>query len=293
MSWLQVTVAASDDTAEYIEGLLEDLGALSITMVDAQDDPVLEPDLGTTPLWSNTQVVALFSAEIDRQLVTSHLEQHQIPYNAIHCEVIEDRDWEREWMTHFQPMQFGQKLWICPSWQPPQDPGAVNLLLDPGLAFGTGTHPTTALCLEWLDGQNLQRQALLDYGCGSGVLAIAGLLLGADSAVGTDIDPQALDASLDNAERNGVEDRLTLFLPDQLPEMTADIVIANILANPLIGLAPTLSGLTREGGSIALSGILKEQEQSVRNAYEVFFDLDPTQYKEDWVLISGKRKSGI
>ncbi|OZG71404.1 ribosomal protein L11 methyltransferase [Hahella sp. CCB-MM4] len=293
MSWLQVTVAASDDTAEYIEGLLEDLGALSITMVDAHDDPVLEPDLGTTPLWSNTQVVALFSAEVDRQLVTSHLEQHQIPVSAIHCEIIEDRDWEREWMTHFQPMQFGQRLWICPSWQPPQDPNAVNLLLDPGLAFGTGTHPTTALCLEWLDGQNLQNQALLDFGCGSGVLAIAGLLLGASSAVGTDIDPQALDASLDNAERNGVEDRLTLYLPDQLPEITADIVVANILANPLIALAPTLAGLTRADGSLALSGILREQEQDVRDAYEVFYDLDPTQYKEDWVLISGKRKSGI
>ncbi|WP_020410349.1 50S ribosomal protein L11 methyltransferase [Hahella ganghwensis] len=293
MSWLQVTVAASDDTAEYIEGLLEDIGALSITMVDAHDDPVLEPDLGTTPLWSSTQVVALFSADIDRELVRSHLEQHQIPYDATHCEIIEDRDWEREWMTHFQPMQFGKRLWICPSWQPPENPDAVNLLLDPGLAFGTGTHPTTALCLEWLDSQHLQEKSILDFGCGSGVLAIAGLLLGANAAVGTDIDPQALDASLDNAERNGVEERLSLYLPDQLPPMSADIIVANILANPLIGLAPTLAGLIRVDGAIALSGILREQEHDVRSAYEVFFDLEPTQYKEDWVLISGKRRTGI
>ncbi len=289
MSWLQVTVSASEDSAEYIEGLLEDLGALSITMIDAQDDPVLEPDLGTTPLWSSTQVLALFSAEIDRELVRSHLQQHQIVDSSIQCEVIEDRDWEREWMTHFHPMQFGKRLWICPSWQPPADPDAVNLLLDPGLAFGTGTHPTTALCLEWLDSQTLQNKTLLDFGCGSGVLAIAGLLLGAEQATGTDIDPQALDASLDNAGRNRVEKQLSLYLPDQLPSTQADIVIANILANPLINLAPTLAGLAKADGLIALSGILKDQEGSVRAAYEPFFELAPTEYKEDWVLIHGQR----
>jgi len=290
MSWLQVTVAANEDSAEYIEGLLEDLGALSITMIDAQDDPVLEPDLGTTPLWSNTQVLALFSAEIDRELVHSHLQQHQIAASDIQCEVIEDRDWEREWMTHFHPMRFGRRLWICPSWQPPADPDAVNLLLDPGLAFGTGTHPTTAHCLEWLEGQALTNKSLLDFGCGSGVLAIAGLLLGAEQATGTDIDPQALDASLDNAERNGVENKLTLYPPHQLPQVKSDIVIANILANPLISLAPTLAGLTKAEGLIALSGILKDQEDSVRTAYEPFFDLAPTEYKEDWVLIHGQRQ---
>ncbi|ABC32657.1 ribosomal protein L11 methyltransferase [Hahella chejuensis KCTC 2396] len=289
MSWLQVKVLTDEAGAAALEQIFEGLGALSVTMLDAADDPVLEPDLGTTPLWRNTQVVALFSADTSAEMVREQLERNQIAAADIECEVIEDRDWEREWMTHFHPMRFGSRLWICPSWGEPEDPNGVNLLLDPGLAFGTGTHPTTALCLTWLDSQQLQGKQVIDFGCGSGVLAIAALLLGADHATGTDIDPQALEASRDNAERNSVSEGLTLHFPEQMPEMQAEVVIANILANPLISLAPKLATLTLPGGSIALSGILKDQEEAVAEAYRNYFELDPTEYKEDWVLISGRR----
>ncbi|WP_431686909.1 50S ribosomal protein L11 methyltransferase [Hahella sp. NBU794] len=289
MSWLQVKVLTDEAGAAALEQIFEGLGALSVTMLDAADDPVLEPDLGTTPLWRNTQVVALFSADTSAEMVREQLERNQIAAADIECEVIEDRDWEREWMTHFHPMRFGSRLWICPSWGEPEDPNGVNLLLDPGLAFGTGTHPTTALCLTWLDSQKLQGKQVIDFGCGSGVLAIAALLLGADHATGTDIDPQALEASRDNAERNSVSEGLTLHFPEKMPEMQAEVVIANILANPLISLAPKLAALTLPGGSIALSGILKDQEEAVAEAYRNYFELDPTEYKEDWVLISGRR----
>ncbi|MBU6953906.1 50S ribosomal protein L11 methyltransferase [Hahella sp. HN01] len=289
MSWLQVKVLTDEAGAVALEQIFEGLGTLSVTMLDAADDPVLEPDLGTTPLWRNTQVVALFSADTSAEMVREQLERNQIAAADIECEVIEDRDWEREWMTHFHPMRFGSRLWICPSWGEPEDPNGVNLLLDPGLAFGTGTHPTTALCLTWLDSQKLQGKQVIDFGCGSGVLAIAALLLGADHATGTDIDPQALEASRDNAERNSVSEGLTLHFPEKMPEMQAEVVIANILANPLISLAPKLAALTLPGGSIALSGILKDQEEAVAEAYRNYFELDPTEYKEDWVLISGRR----
>ena len=292
MTWLQITVATDEEQANYIEGLLEDLSALSITLKDAEDNPVLEPDLGTTPLWQKTLITALFSADTAAAMVQLHLEQQGISAANITAEVIEDRDWEREWMTYFHPMQFGKKLWICPSWHTPEDPQAVNLMLDPGLAFGTGTHPTTSLCLTWLDSQNLKGKTITDYGCGSGVLAIASLLLGATSATGTDIDPQALEASEQNAHRNNVEHRLSLYMAEQMPEnLQSDAVIANILAGPLISLAPTLAAMTRPGGSIALSGILKEQESEVSNAYLPFFELTASQYKDDWVLLAGVRHS--
>lgn len=194
-------------------------------------------------------------------------------------------------MDNFQPMRFGQRLWIVPSWHEAPDAQAVNLLLDPGLAFGTGTHPTTALCLEWLDAQALDGVQVLDFGCGSGILAIAALLLGAREAIGTDIDVQALEASRDNAGRNGIADaRLSLFLPEQLPALQADVLVANILAGPLVSLAPQLSGLIRPGGLLALSGILAEQGQEVADAYAEAFDLDPIVVRDGWVRISGRRR---
>ena len=291
MSWLQVSITSSEDQVDYIEGLMQDLNALSITMQDGADDPILEPDLGTTPMWDNTVVVALFGSDTSREMIISHLEQHNISQGSIRTELIEDRDWEREWMTHFQPMKFGERLWICPSWHTPEQKDAVNLMLDPGLAFGTGTHPTTSLCLTWLDSQNLDGKSIIDYGCGSGVLAIAGLLLGAQKAVGTDIDPQALEASQDNALRNGVAENLEVYLPDKTPaDIQSNIVIANILANPLVSLAPTLAALCLPKGNIALSGILKDQEELVVRAYEPYFELYPSQTKEDWILISGERR---
>jgi ribosomal protein L11 methyltransferase len=292
MPWLQVRLAITPEQAATYEDALLEVGAVSVTFMDAEDQPIFEPDLGTTPLWSHTHLLALFEADTDEAALVAHLElltggalpEHQI-------ERIEDQDWERSWMDNFQPMRFGRRLWIVPSWHEAPEPDAVNLLLDPGLAFGTGTHPTTALCLEWLDGQELDGCEVLDFGCGSGILAIAALLLGARQAVGTDIDPQALEASRDNATRNGIDPaRFPVYLPADLPAKPAEVVVANILAGPLVSLAPQITSLVAPGGRLALSGILAEQAEEVRAAYADAFDLAPTAEKDGWVRISGVRR---
>ncbi|WP_192980113.1 50S ribosomal protein L11 methyltransferase [Pseudomonas sp. EggHat1] len=292
MPWLQVRLAITPEQAETYEDALLEVGAVSVTFMDAEDQPIFEPDLGTTPLWSNTHLLALFEADTDETALLAHLQLlcgGALPEH--HVERIEDQDWERSWMDGFQPMRFGQRLWIVPSWHAAPEPDAVNLLLDPGLAFGTGTHPTTALCLEWLDGQNLDNCSVLDFGCGSGILAIAALLLGAQQAAGTDIDPQALEASRDNASRNGIDPaRFPVYLPADLPQQPADVVVANILAGPLVSLAPQITTLVKGGGRLALSGILAEQAEEVRAAYAGAFDLDPTAIKDGWVRISGVKR---
>ena len=292
MPWLQVRLAITPEQAETYEDALLEVGAVSVTFMDAEDQPIFEPDLGTTPLWSNTHLLALFEADTDETALLAHLQLlcgGALPEH--HVERIEDQDWERSWMDGFQPMRFGQRLWIVPSWHAAPQPDAVNLLLDPGLAFGTGTHPTTALCLEWLDSQNLDNCSVLDFGCGSGILAIAALLLGAPQAAGTDIDPQALEASRDNASRNGIDPaRFPVYLPADLPQQPADVVVANILAGPLVSLAPQITALVKGGGRLALSGILAEQAEEVRAAYASAFDLDPTAVKDGWVRISGVKR---
>ena len=292
MPWLQVRLAISPEKAETYEDALLEVGAVSVTFMDAEDQPIFEPELNTTPLWWHTHLLALFEADTDAGAVFAHLQLltgAALPEH--HAEVIEDQDWERSWMDNFQPMRFGRRLWIVPSWHEAPEPGSVNLLLDPGLAFGTGTHPTTALCLEWLDGQQLQDTQVLDFGCGSGILAIAALLLGARQAVGTDIDVQALEASRDNAQRNGIADeRFPVYLPADLPAQQADVLVANILAGPLVSLAPQLSGLVRPGGLLALSGILAEQGEEVAAAYAQDFELDPIANRDGWVRISGRRR---
>ena len=292
MPWLQVRLAITPEQAETYEDALLEVGAVSVTFMDAEDQPIFEPDLGTTPLWSHTHLLALFEANTDETALIAHLQLlcgGSLPEH--HVERIEDQDWERRWMDNFQPMRFGQRLWIVPSWHAAPEPDAVNLLLDPGLAFGTGTHPTTALCLEWLDGQTLDNCSVLDFGCGSGILAIAALLLGAPQAVGTDIDPQALEASRDNASRNGIDPaRFPVYLPADLPQQPADVVVANILAGPLVSLAPQITALVKEGGRLALSGILAEQAEEVRAAYAAAFDLDPTATKHGRVRISGVKR---
>ena len=220
---------------------------------------------------------------------TSGAAPHELPPHEL--EKIEDQDWERSWMDNFHPMRFGERLWIVPSWHAAPEPDAVNLLLDPGLAFGTGTHPTTSLCLQWLDAQQLQGKTLIDFGCGSGILAIAGLLLGAEHAVGTDIDIQALEASRDNAQRNQVaDDRFDLYLPEQMPDTPADVLVANILAGPLVSLAPQLASLVKPGGLLALSGILAEQTEEILQAYQGDFELDPVAEQDGWIRVSGKRR---
>lgn len=292
MPWLQVRLAITPEQAETYEDALLEVGAVSVTFMDAEDQPIFEPDLGTTPLWSNTHLLALFEADTDQAALIAHLQLlcgGTLPEH--HLERIEDQDWERSWMDNFQPMRFGQRLWIVPSWHAAPEPDAVNLLLDPGLAFGTGTHPTTALCLEWLDGQKLDDCHVIDFGCGSGILAIAALLLGAPQAVGTDIDPQALEASRDNASRNGIDPaRFPVYLPADMPQQPADVVVANILAGPLVSLAPQITALVKSGGRLALSGILAEQAEDVRAAYAGAFDLDPTASKDGWVRISGVKR---
>lgn len=292
MPWLQLRIAITPEQAEPYEDALLEVGAVSVTFMDAEDQPIYEPDLGTTPLWSNTHLLALFEADVDGDNLLRHLEfllGGALPNH--HLERIEDQDWERSWMDSFEPMRFGQRLWIVPSWHQAPEPNAVNLQLDPGLAFGTGTHPTTSLCLQWLDGQDLNGKSVLDFGCGSGILAIAALLLGADHAVGTDIDIQALEASRSNAERNQIADeRFALYLPEDLPQVPAQVVVANILAGPLVQLAPQISQLVQPGGWLALSGILAEQAEEVRAAYAGEFELEPTAQQDDWVRITGRRR---
>jgi len=292
MSWLQLRLAITPEQAESLEDKLLELGAVSVTFMDAEDQPIFEPDLGTTPLWSNTHLLALFEADTDGPALLQHLQllwQGKLPQHQL--EQIEDQDWERSWMDNFHPMRFGERLWIVPSWHAAPEPEAVNLLLDPGLAFGTGTHPTTALCLAWLDGQQLDNKEVIDFGCGSGILAIAALLLGASHAVGTDIDVQALEASRDNAQRNQIaDDRFSLHLPQDMPQTPAEVVVANILAGPLVSLAPQLASLVLPGGLIALSGILAEQTNDILAAYEGYFELDPVAVQDGWIRVSGRRR---
>jgi ribosomal protein L11 methyltransferase len=293
-------VFESDRTrAPALEDALLEIGALSVTLQDSADEPVFEPGVGETPLWQATRVLALFEmtpeaapAEIDALATTLVVELQQlVPLPAWRAEHLQDQAWERAWMADFQPMRFGQRLWICPSWTEAPDPTGVVLALDPGLAFGTGTHPTTALCLEWLDGQPLQDCTVIDYGCGSGILGIAALLLGARQVVAVDNDPQALIATRANAERNHITpERLITCLPGELPAaFTADVMVANILAGPLQSLAPLLTGLTSRNGRIALSGILAEQADAVAAAYRPAFELAPIARREEWVRIDGVR----
>lgn len=290
--WRQLAATVAEAHAEPLSDLFQELGAVSVGLEDAGDQPLFEPKPGETPLWQSTKVVALFEDEaVDEAAVRAQVEaEFGAQLLAWDSSILEDQVWERAWLEYFQPMRFGEKLWICPSGFEPPAPEAVNVWLDPGLAFGTGTHPTTALCLEWLDGQDLAGKTVVDYGCGSGILAIAALRLGAASAFGVDIDPQALTASADNAAKNGVEAGLQLGYPKALPADEADIVLANILAGPLVELAPALIKHLKPGGSLALSGVLATQAEQVRRAYEADIELAPTVIREDWALITGTRR---
>ena len=292
MSWLQIRLAVTPENAIAHEDRLLGMGAVSVTFMDAEDQPIYEPDLGTTPLWSNTHLLGLFDDSLSLQALEQQLLDsfgERLP--AYSVEALPEQDWERSWMDDFKPMRFGQRLWVVPSWHSAPEPDAVNMLLDPGLAFGTGTHPTTALCLEWLGGQPLDGCEVVDFGCGSGILAIAALLLGARHATCTDIDPQALEATADNAGRNQIDPaRYSLHLPADMPQQQFDAVLANILAGPLVQLAPQLTALCRPGGRLVLSGILAEQAEAVRQAYTGAFALEPTRELDGWVRISGVRQ---
>ena len=294
MNWIQISLEASDKKhIEPLEDALLAVGAMSVTLQDAADQPLLEPGPGETPVWNQTRVIGLFGADHDPDAIAGQLKiilgADTLP--GFRADPLEDRDWTRAWMDNFKPMSFGKRLWIIPDGFETPDPAAVNLRLDPGLAFGTGTHPTTALCLQWLDEHDISNQDIVDYGCGSGVLAIAALLLGARHACCVDNDPQALQATRDNAIKNNVETRVDDWLPEQAPNCTADLVLANILAGPLRQLAPTLAGLTRPGGTLILSGILEDQADELSDTYRQWFDMKPAVTMEDWVRLEGRRKT--
>ncbi|MFC5705714.1 50S ribosomal protein L11 methyltransferase [Aeromonas eucrenophila] len=290
MPWIQIRINATAKTADKVSNMLLGRGAQAVTFMDAQDVPVYEPLPGETPLWGETEVMGLFDAETDPVPTIAFFQQifgEDVGYKV---EQLEDKDWVREWMDHFHPMQFGERLWICPSWRDVPNPDAVNVMLDPGLAFGTGTHPTTALCLQWLDGLDLAGKTVVDFGCGSGILGIAALKLGAARVIGIDIDPQAIQASRDNAERNGVAGQIELYLPADQPQgVEADVVVANILAGPLRELAPLITGHGKPGSLMALSGVLESQAPELETIYGQWFDMDPTAVKEEWCRLSGRK----
>lgn len=294
MPWLQIRVHTTPDHVPAFEDAMLDCGALVVTFEDVHDDPVYEPDLNTTPLWKHTRVTGLFEADADlehiRPVIEHKAEQLGQASIDLKIEILEDKDWIREWMDSYHPIQFGKRLWVCPSWREVPDENGVNLILDPGLAFGTGTHPTTALCLEWLDSIDCQDKSIIDYGCGSGILGIAGLLLGANNMVGIDIDPQAVEATQANAERNSITpDRYEVKLPPYEGDLQADVVVANILAGPLAELSGTISKLVKQGGMLALSGILESQAHSVVEAYKPWFKIESIVEKEEWVRIVAKK----
>lgn len=291
MAWQQLKINIKAEHAEALGDMLSANKAQAVTFVDAKDTPMYEPKPGEVLLWPDTQVIGLFDASDDLSPVIDRLSKAKILRDEFVYVVdqLEDKDWEREWMDNFHPMQFGKRLWICPSWLEAPDPNAVNILLDPGLAFGTGTHPTTSLCLQWLDGVDLAGKTVVDFGCGSGILAIAALMLGAKEVIGIDIDPQALQASVDNATRNNVQDRLSVYLPKDQPKIAADLVMANILAGPLKELSDVITQYCKVGGSLIMSGILEEQALSVISHYESKFSFTPITQQQEWVRLSAIR----
>lgn len=288
MPWLQLKVISPRKYVKSLESSLLVCGAAAVTLQDNADQPIFEPGLGETPLWDQVKITGLFDAEVNTaQTINLAEKRFGNPFPEYSWELLEDKDWEREWMTHYHAICCGERLWICPSWQEPPEPEKVNLMLDPGLAFGTGTHPTTFLCMQWIDQQDFTGLDVIDYGCGSGILGIATLLLGAKKVIGIDIDPQALLATAENAKRNSLaNDAMPVYLPDHCPKAQADVILANILAGPLAELAPKLSEMTKPGGRICLSGILFSQVRTLINAYEKWFSFDPVEEKEGWVRLT-------
>lgn len=291
MPFLQLIVDLGGRDPTAVEDACFARGALSVTLQDGADDPVLEPAPGTTPLWPAVRLSALYEAGTDPTALVAALAQGLgLPASSLRCAVLADRVWEREWLKDFRPMRFGRRLWICPGGQAAPDPDALVLELDPGLAFGTGTHATTALCLEWLDGAGVAGRTLLDFGCGSGVLALGALRLGAAAACAVDIDPQALLATRENARRNDLDSRLSILPADSLGSGSWDIVLANILAGPLVELAPRLAAATRPGGAIVLAGLLERQAADVAAAYRTWFDMELFAARQGWAVLEGHKR---
>jgi len=301
MPFLELSLRCRASEEAKLEAALEDLGAISVSLLDAADadneNAILEPGVAETPLWPEVIVLALFASETDELLLLHALEawDGRLDLSTAAFRVVEDQDWERAWMDLFKPMRFGERTWIVPSNQElPADADAARAVvvkLDPGLAFGSGTHPTTAMCLAWLDSLELRGKSVLDFGCGSGILALAALKLGAARAIGVDNDPQALTASVDNAQRNGVGERLFVYTPEEEPIARYPVVVANILATALDALAELLASRVETGGVIALSGILDGQDTELLLRYARWFDELAVAQQGDWVRITGRRNA--
>lgn len=287
MPWLQIAIASTPENAPTISDLLTEAGAVAVFFDDAGNEPKFQPATEPTDFWSQTRVTGMFKAGVDCSTIIKFLTQELGQAPQYYKYALEDQNWERSWMDRFQPMQFGNQLWICPSWHTPPDAGAVNVFVDPGLAFGTGTHESTALCLNWLARHPPVNADIIDYGCGSGILAIAALKLGATKAWATDIDPQALVVARENAEKNQVTGQMITLEVSSLPDtLQADLVLANILAEPLVSLAPELAKRVKPGGYIILAGLLAPQLPTVRAAYESQFTFETYRHHE-WVMLTG------
>ncbi len=298
MAWIQIAITADKRHTDTVEACLLAEGAMTVTLSDAADQPILEPEPGAMPLWEQAVITGLFPERQDPAATETRIRQTlgDIVRHLGH-EILEDRNWTRAWMEHYRPMQFGERFWVCPWHLDPPDPQAINLRLDPGLAFGTGTHPTTALCLRWLATALPTRPAsqwLLDFGCGSGILAIAARLLGVARVDGIDIDPQALQASRDNAQANRVETGMQVYLPEEYARQVGhrqyDIVMANVLSGPLLERVEQLAGHCKPGGHIVLSGILQEQADGVSHTYRRHFDMQAAVIEGDWAMLHGIKR---
>ncbi|MES2218089.1 MAG: 50S ribosomal protein L11 methyltransferase [Pseudomonadota bacterium] len=293
MAWREIHITTTAAHVEMLSEQMTQLGAQACTLHDAGNQPIYEPAPNQpAPVWPDIKLVSLFDDEHDCSEVYAYLNHQQAAGSIIDftSQVLADEDWERRCLDDLQPMRFGKRLWICPSWLTPPDPQAINIILDPGLAFGTGTHPTTALCLEWLDENFIPGQTVIDYGCGSGILALAALKLGASKAIAIDYDDKALQATRENATRNQVESTLETYLPDGYSGEKVDLLIANILAQPLIEMARKLANLLKPGGKILLSGILKEQIGQVNTAYSPWILTQAIVFKEEWCRLVGVRQ---
>lgn len=304
MSWQQLHLQCDKSQVEFAEALLLEEGAISILLEDAGDEPLFEPLPNETPLWREVIVTAYFDTHNNSEFISTDFEQiasdvaTQVGASHFWLSTLDDKDWTREWMSHYKPIKCLGDLWIVPEWLEPPEPNATNLILDPGLAFGTGYHATTRLCLDWLSEQDLDNKVVLDYGCGSGILGVAALLLGAKSVLAVDIDPQAVLATRQNAKLNGVADRIQVFLPEEFlafyqnSNKDIEVITANILAKPLIGFAPFFDEILTKNGKIVLAGLIQSQVQDVLTAYKPYFNMDtPYHYgnKEDchWHRLSG------
>lgn len=304
MNWLQIHITVEQAQVDFTETLLMSLGAVSVTLDDAEDQALLEPLPGETPLWDQVIVTGIFQQDeqepIDAAALLTFIES-QITHKGIRTETIENQAWERAWMDYYEPIQVADNLWIVPEWLQAPHPEVTNIKLDPGLAFGTGNHASTFLCLQWLAQIDLKDKIVIDYGCGSGILGVAALLLGAKQVYATDIDPQAVLATQQNAELNAVADRLWVGLPEEFSahyaeqlktQSKADVLVANILAKPLMALVETFYELTKPDAKIALAGLIEEQIEDVKQAYAPYFEITGQQMREEnWCRLSGQRKA--